>query len=709
MMTMNKIMAKLRKCNKGQYRLLGLCIFLSVLLVTSFTLMFFSPSVQKFLPSGGDTRKLMWLMLGVVVIGCLLFTLYGSHLFFRNKSREYGVMMAMGEQKRNLARQLAGELVSVVGKYVLSGMLAAVPVSYFIWKLFQVMVINTEEMRYSFGVAGIFAGACFAFALSVCILILGVRFIRQANIMDILNAHRKTEMVHEIKPWCKKAGIVLIVVGLFLAMAVPQLSVLLWKQGMPNVWNLTYLLCVAGLYLIMLNAVAHTGKGKKPEKYYDNIISTNLMRFTARQTTRNMCVIALLVFVMVLAAFWGAMYYYSAMEGGSKAPYGYSIHHPARERQIGQEEIEKLAADYDVEITDYHELDSLELVIRYIGRDMDDNRRYFDVEYEKLASFISAADYMKISGIPVSLKEGEYLTITTTEFLENIWVGVDCLEKIENPVTGEGIVPVFCGTVEFDNLAISSEPFAFVLSDGDYEKLSKGLTDSWMEKHILFNVEDIMDTYGFADAWKRAYIERATELSNHYALYDAHAEELALAAGEEYSYAGEIDMSPDNTQLMGDWKYAPFSKVLQQAGAMEIVAVFVLLSIYVAIISLASAGVMSYVRSVTIAMDNRQLFEDLKKLGADNVYEKRVIKVQLRKIFAYPVAAGCLIVGMFSLFLCYFNDMRLQAFEIKMLLMEVLLIALISGILYGVYRIAYGKMREIVGISPDSAAIKLTP
>ena len=45
------------------------------------------------------------------------------------------------------------------------------------------------------------------------------------------------------------------------------------------------------------------------------------------------------------------------------------------------------------------------------------------------------------------------------------------------------------------------------------------------------------------------------------------------------------------------------------------VAVFVLLSIYVSAISLTAAGMMSYVRSITIAMDNRQLFEDLKSWG----------------------------------------------------------------------------------------------
>ncbi len=715
-MTMNKITAKLRRKNRNQYRLLGICIFLSVLLVSSFTMMFFSPSIQKFLPPGGDTRKLMWLMLGVVGIGCVIFTLYGSSLFFRRKSREFGVMLALGAEKKELAGQLAGELAAVVGKYIIFGMLMAIPVSFLIWRLFQLLVINTSQMRYSFGIAGVFAGLLFATLLSLCVLILGIRFIRRANIMDILNAGRKTEMVREIRPWTGKLGIVLIIAGLFLAMAVPQLTVRLFRQGMPMIWNVMYLFSVAGLYLVLLSAVGHSKKGKHPEKYYKNIISTNLMRFIARQTTRNMCVISLLVFVMILAAFWGVMYYYSAVEGGSEAPYDYSVHYPAEESQIGQEETERLAEDYGVRITSYENLESLELVIRYTGRDMDDQRRYFDVEYEKLASFISASDFTRISGIPVSLKEGEYQTVVYMGFQENVWVSVECLDEIRNPATGDTMVPQFQGTVEFDNLANDnvSYPFTFVLSDKDYRRFSEGLTDAHKEKHVLFCAEHAEEArpgactcgtdrlcpamYDFADAWKREYIAKATALSNHYSLYDAHEEELALAAGTEYSYTGEIELSPENPQLLGEWKYAPFSKILLQANAMEMVAVFVLLSIYVSIISLTAAGIMSYIRSITIAMDNRQLFEDLKKLGADDAYEENVIRIQLRKIFAYPVAVGCTVVGVFSLFLTYFNDMRLQAFEAKMLLMEALLMAGIAVVLYGVYRMAYGKTKRIVGI-----------
>lgn len=57
-MTISKVYSKLRRQGKGQYLLLGFCTFLSVLLITAFALMYFGPTVQTFLPEGGDTRKM---------------------------------------------------------------------------------------------------------------------------------------------------------------------------------------------------------------------------------------------------------------------------------------------------------------------------------------------------------------------------------------------------------------------------------------------------------------------------------------------------------------------------------------------------------------------------------------------------------------------------------------------------------------------------
>ena len=81
-------------------------------------------------------------------------------------------------------------------------------------------------------------------------------------------------------------------------------------------------------------------------------------------------------------------------------------------------------------------------------------------------------------------------------------------------------------------------------------------------------------------------------------------------------------MTADNPELLQDWKYAPAFKVLTKGEVMQMIAVFVMLSAYIAIIALAAIGVMTYVRSVTIAVDNRQLFEDMKKLGASRIMRR---------------------------------------------------------------------------------------
>lgn len=151
---MNKIYKKLRKNTKGQYYLLSFCVFLSVLLVTSFSLMYFGPTVQAFLPEGGDTRKMASLLLGVTAVGCFVFTVYASGLFFRFKAREYGILMALGTEKRQLKGLLFKELSVVTALSSFLGLLVSVPASFLIWKLFELFIISNGQMTYRFGVVG---------------------------------------------------------------------------------------------------------------------------------------------------------------------------------------------------------------------------------------------------------------------------------------------------------------------------------------------------------------------------------------------------------------------------------------------------------------------------------------------------------------------------------------------------------------------------
>ena len=66
-----------------------------------------------------------------------------------------------------------------------------------------------------------------------------------------------------------------------------------------------------------------------------------------------------------------------------------------------------------------------------------------------------------------------------------------------------------------------------------------------------------------------------------------------------------------------------------------------MLCMYICIIALAAIGVLTYVRSISVATDNKGIFESLTKLGADHAYQRMVLKKQLAKIFFYPGIVGC--------------------------------------------------------------------
>lgn len=699
-MTLHKVYKKLRKSSRGQYLLLGFCIGLSVLLLTSFTLMYYGPTVQDFLPEGGDTRKMAMLLMGVTVVGCFIFTVYASGLFFRHKSREYGVMMALGLKKKELGKLLFQELSMVTAVSCLAGLVCAIPISWVIWKIFELFIISNDQMIYRFGLAGFLPGILFSVLLALALGAAGRRFIRRSDIMEILRTQQKSEMVREIPGWTLPLGVILTVSGVLLGSGLPQFTARVLYISLPGIFNLVYLVSVLGIYLILLSIVSMNRARRNRKKYYKNLVSISLMRFNARAVTRNMCVSVLLLFVCCFAAFYGMQYSLAPDILDSQEGRGFSMHYPLEEKQIGKEEIGQTAQKYGMDVEDYSEHDGTNLVIsRQVLDFNEDGTRYLKLykEKEKTALFVSETDYGVLSGQKVSVEPGTYQTVTTTDYRE-FFEYVDGLSEVMNPDTKESWQLTFDGVLECDVLAAMSDPFAYVLSDEDYRKTTEGIGSEYMEHLVFFNVADINNSYDFAMDLLSQYVDRATNLSNHMGYWDIWEEKMAVQDGELYGYGEAIDMSMDNNMLLGDWKYAPAFNIITVQDRMQLISVYVMLSLYICLISLAAIGVMAYVRSVSVASDNRGLFESLKKLGADNRYQRKILKKQLAKIFQYPAAIGCGLGFLFSFAMDLFNDGRISGMERQALLILLGIILMVCAVLYGVYCYSMRKAEQIAGI-----------
>lgn len=701
-MTMNKVYQKLRKNSKGQYALLSFCIFLSVVLITSFALMYFGPTVQEFLPQGGDTRKIASLLFGVTAVGCFIFTVYASQLFFRFKAKEYGILMALGLEKKTLRGLLMKELCILAGVSSLAGLICSIPVSFGIWKIFETFIISGEQMQYRFGMTGMLAGILMTILLMFALSIVGWRFVKKSDVMEILRTQQKTEMVKEVKGWIFPAGIILAVAGIVLGAVVPSFTARILDVSMPAVWNGIYVLALIGIYMILLSAVAQSHLKRNKKKYYKNLVSVSLMRFTAKATTRNMCVVVLLLFVCCGSAFYGMQYTLNDFVMDSKTDRTFSMHYPVLEKQIGAREIQDTAEKYKMEVQNYAEADAANLVISYECRDFnEEGTKYLNIykEEAKASLFLPETAFEQIYQTELDLKEGTYQTVCVKNY-NGAFDFVDGLKSVKNPDTGVSRELQFGGRIEYDSLASMSDPFAYILNDSDYQDLSQGLQDQYREHLIFFDVADIESSYEFAKDLLGQYMERTTELSNlQLGLWNIWEKKLAEDAGETYGYDQELDMSPENTTVIQDWKYAPMFNIIFEQDRMQMISVYVMLCMYICIIALAAIGVMTYVRSISVATDNKGIFESLTKLGADHAYQRMILKKQLAKIFLYPGIVGCGAGFLFSFMMDYTNDGRITAIEIKALGILLLLIAVFCFVLFSVYRVSLKKAEKIVNLN----------
>ena len=139
-------------------------------LVTAYSLMMRSPTVMDVLPEGGDSRKQIMMVFVLTILGCAVFTTYAAGLFFREKSRETGIFLALGASRRTLQRALYRELALVALTSCVGGGILGIGVAAAIWQIFRAVVVDSAEMALSFDPRGY--AYVLAFALFVTVMLL---------------------------------------------------------------------------------------------------------------------------------------------------------------------------------------------------------------------------------------------------------------------------------------------------------------------------------------------------------------------------------------------------------------------------------------------------------------------------------------------------------------------------------------------------------
>lgn len=700
-MTLTHLLGKLRKKNWTNYKQIIFCITLASALISCMLAFIFSPYMQKRLPAGGDSKKQIYMILGIALIGCFIFMIYAANIFLRYKSREIGIFMALGTQKNKLFKAFITEISFLAASCSFMGIIIGNLLSFIIGKGFERIINSTESDTFTLSITGLIGAILFCFFATSFIIITSFKFIMRTSLMDILNDQRKCEPIQKMvntKYFIR--GLFLLIIGIFGGLILPSLAGSIWKRNLGILPYAFYIFLIIGIYRILVFSVSVHKRGNHPQKYYKNLISYGMLKFQGASVVKNMLIITLLIAAGLFAFFYSPTLYIQSVVSLDKITNAFHYTYLENADMITEERVNELANSYDLKIEDYRTAHFIRLLGSGVVRDnYDSNGKLIEAYQERVAymEFISEGEYNRITGQQVSVEEGTYKYISYKENTQNFWFLPNDLDRVENEFTGQILPLSYDGVVYYNDLFRyrgSDGDARYVISDADFLALEKNLPKEMRVSQILFNVNNLAQSYEFAKTLFQEYCASVSDNMKVIAAYDEYIE----STKEEYDpfYSERITLFPDRPEIDIDWKYNPSFKIIKQKSTFLSFASFYLLFLFVAVICFTAVGIIGYTRSTTIALKNKQVYEDIRKLGANPLYIYRLLKGQIKNIYVLPTIIGVCIMFFYYFLMLWQNDGFLLKSELLALIIDFAICILACIYQYIIYQISMKKAKALI-------------
>lgn len=697
MMTMQKLEQKLQTADRKQAALYLFCNFISLMLITAYAAMMFSPTVQEILPTGGDSRKQMYMIFALALFGCVVFTVYAASLFFRKKSRQIGILMALGASRKRLAPGLFREVLTLGGVSSALGIAAGFPFVWILWNGFRVLVVNTEEMVFRMDFSCLIVSAAFFVLVLVCACVLAFVYLRKTNIIDVVQEEHKNEPVREPGRWCGPVGIVLLFAGAVLGYNAGTIYCNVFQKYMPPAWvNIGYAPVFVGLYMVVLHTVVY-GWGRRRRNPYKSIISRSMMKFQGKQTVNS-----LLVSTVLIAGGCFGIFYLPIISSGlfrevDVRTVDYVLSWRADQQGMTQEELRSLAGKYGVSLEEIRQCDYLSLAFDGTAlRKVENNTasyEYFPCVAE--CKVFSERDFERLTGIETKVESGTYLGVTN-EDESSLYATPTETTLLTNPSTKQTLQTSFAGYQKFGPM-VSNIP-CYILDDADFAKIAPELSEDWKGSYVCFDVKG-EDIYEFALELFHTLVKRTGPECATSRIYDRISEQNAIASGEKYfeGYEDELRVdlsSPDATEFRTFWTYMPKIRILDKTDFLKTFAVYLMTFLFIAIVCFTAALVIGYTRCQTIALNNRYIFDDLRRLGASPAFLDCEVRRQCGVVFRIPSVIGMTAMVFLYAMLLYANDGGYTPAELSGFGLCMVVIALIAAGVYLVYAATVKKIKK---------------
>ena len=236
-MTLNDISRKLFKNNRKQYGMFFFSIVFSIAMTGAYGVLQYSPTVTNVLVDGGSTQAISQAMFFGSMLGIVVFLVYADSIFLKNKSREIGIFLSLGIDRRSVQKIVVKEYTLLFQIAALLGLFLSVPLAYLCWTLLN-LFLKTQETSFSIGYAGLAIAVLFSMVNWFVLRTINRRYIKNVDILKIIKSSDENEAAKNGNLFLMILGALLVPIGIvaFLPCRISEVSsipcslLLVWRE-----------------------------------------------------------------------------------------------------------------------------------------------------------------------------------------------------------------------------------------------------------------------------------------------------------------------------------------------------------------------------------------------------------------------------------------------------------------------------------------------
>lgn len=629
-MTLNDVSRKLFKNNRKQYGLFFFSIIFSIAMTGAYGVLQYSPTVINVLVDGGSTQTISQAMFFGSMLGIIVFLVYADSIFLKYKSREIGIFLSLGIDRRNVQKIIIKEYTLLFQIAALLGLLLSVPLAYLCWTFLN-LFLKTQETAFSIGYAGLVIAFLFSLLNWFILRTINRRYIKTVDILKIIKASDENEAAKNGNLFLLILGVLLVPVGIIAFFTLQNvggfLNTLLAFIGLVG--------AVLGVYLLIIQcaSIGDILKKYNDKAYYKNIVFYNLLKQKIRQYTRSIFVATLLITFTIFGIGFIAAGFIDGYNIALNEPYDYTIN-ATYEHPITEKRIEEIAAKSNATITNIKYIDCLLLGVQnnYKSGERDWGSRII----------VSEDNFNALSDSTISVTKGSY----TVYYDSNMKYKLNAFSAdnsiFYNPTTQQEFSLTQNEPICRDRLFNTRSVFSsfLILNNEDYHTIAATLENEYKAVSYMVNVENWQDTTDFQNNILQAVISD----NDGIIFTNWHNSATFEKTGSQAEY---LPFVGNETKIARLWSLYPLSKLSSTTTQFEAFATYLMLMLFIAIVAFVSAVMVIGLKLISTIWDDAEVYRDLRRLGMKHKAIKGLITKQMLFVYFIPTVFGC-IIGAFT-------------------------------------------------------------